>query len=222
MLVLFCKMSRNSLKQEPQQVSNRETEIILEFARTQLAQEGDWVEFGCYRGDTSLLLEKILEEDYIVGAADIANATHDIDKHRKQLWIYDSFAGLPEKHAFDNSVAGDAFQAGELFVTKREVVERFRRAGLRLPVIKKGFFENLDPTEDLPDKIGFAFLDGDLYQSIKTSLELVKPRLTDGGIILVHDYNNPELPGAARAVDEWMAKNPQKQLVKRETIAIIK
>jgi hypothetical protein len=37
------------------QVSEGETERILELARECLEVPGDFVEFGCYKGDTSLL-----------------------------------------------------------------------------------------------------------------------------------------------------------------------
>ena len=140
----------------------------------------------------------------------------------KLLWIYDSFEGLPEKTREDSSSAGDQFKAGELLVTKREVIEKFKKSGLKIPRIRKGFFEDLNPVEDVPEKISFAFLDGDLYQSIKTSLKLVENRMEKGGIIVVHDYNNPELPGSSRAVDEWLRAHPGKTLETRETLAIIR
>ena len=167
------------------QVSEKETERILELARECLDVSGDFVEFGCYKGDTSLLLAEILRRDV-----------------SKRLWIYDSFGGLPEKRAEDESVLGENFKNGELFVTKREVKERFLRAGLPVPVIKKAWFRDLKD-EDLPYEIAFAFLDGDFYESIKDSLKLVGPRISEGGVIVVHDYTNPALPGVKKAVDEW-------------------
>lgn len=200
-----------------EQVSRRETEILLELASQAAklgggdgaggdgAGAGDLVELGCYRGDTSLLLQKML-----ISTGSLA-----------KLWIYDSFEGLPERSAEDSSVAGDGFSAGELFVTKREVVEKFKKAGVRLPIIRKGFFEDLG-SNDLPEKIAFAFLDGDLYRSIKTSLSLVYPRMVKGGVIVVHDYNNPQLPGSARAVDEFLAAHRELRLEIRETLAIIR
>lgn len=187
-----------------QQVSDKETKIILDLAERALAVEGDFVELGCYRGDTSLLLQKLLHQNGF----------------DRRLFLYDSFEGLPEKTKEDASVAGDGFKKGELLVTKKEVVLRFKKAGLPVPKIKKAFFEDLDPgmslsntssashsdrppSGDLPEKIAFAFLDGDLYSSIKTSLKLVLPRLTKNAVLIVHDYNNPSLPGVARAVDEF-------------------
>lgn len=208
-----------------QQVSDNETAVILSELREVLSRgvAGDVVEFGCYRGDTSLLMEKILEREFPGSAS--------------RLWIYDSFEGLPARTREDASVAGDNFKAGELLVTKREVVERFKKAGLHVPRVRKGFFEDLDAgdlstsgeklgTSDLPYQIAFAFLDGDLYRSIKTSLALVTPRMNHDGVILVHDYNNPQLPGVARAVDEWMsefvrAQKTAPKLQRRETLAII-
>lgn len=206
-----------------QQVSDKETKIILDLAERALAVEGDFVELGCYRGDTSLLLQKLLHQNGF----------------DRRLFLYDSFEGLPEKTKEDASVAGDGFKKGELLVTKKEVVLRFKKAGLPIPKIKKAFFEDLDSGSllldgspdsahpgDLPEKIAFAFLDGDLYGSIKTSLALVLPRLRAAAasastlssvadsasrpalspsprpILIVHDYNNPSLPGVAKAVDE--------------------
>ena len=214
----MSQRKNNSSRQEYlQQVSDNETAVILSELRNALSRDvsGDIVEFGCYRGDTSLLMERILEREF--------------PESQSRLWIYDSFEGLPARTREDASVAGDNFRAGELLVTKREVVERFKKAGLRVPRIRKGFFENLS-NSDLPEEIAFAFLDGDLYQSIKTSLELVAPRMNKNGVILVHDYNNPQLPGVARAVDEWMAggwrawsaqQKTAPKLQRRETLAII-
>ena len=96
------------------QVSREETEYIVKVARRCLALRGDFVEMGCYKGDTSLVL------------AEMAPG---------RLYIYDSFEGLPEKSGADESALGAEFRAGELFVTKREVKERFLRAGLDIHVI---------------------------------------------------------------------------------------
>ncbi|MBQ2638999.1 MAG: TylF/MycF/NovP-related O-methyltransferase [Candidatus Saccharibacteria bacterium] len=204
-------MGKPVLKREPQQVSDKETEALLDLLEKTLALEGDIVEFGCYRGDTSVIFERRLEK----------YRRENPEKPLKFLWIYDSFEGLPEKTAEDSSAAGDQFKAGELLVTKREVVEKFKKAGLKVPRIRKGFFENLEEN-DVPEKISFAFLDGDLYQSIKTSLKLVENCMTKDGIIVVHDYNNPELPGSSRAVDEWLKVHPEKSLEIKETLAIIR
>lgn len=187
------------------QVTSEETQIILNFAKLCLGMEGDFVELGCYKGDTSVLLGKLLQKSQAPG----------------KLWIYDSFAGLPAKTSEDASGAGQNFQAGELLVTKREVITKLKKSGLYNVIVKKAWFSDLTST-DLPPKIAFAFLDGDLYASIKTSLALVYPRLSQGGVILVHDYNNPELPGSARAVDEFLRQNSSFRLQVRAHLAILR
>ena len=78
------------------QVSELETEKILEIARKCLVMDGDFVELGCYKGDTSLLLAELLVEKVV-------------EKPVKKLWIYDSFEGLPEKSEEDESEVGKDF-----------------------------------------------------------------------------------------------------------------
>lgn len=199
------------------QVEVAETEVILNFARRCLGLGGDLVEFGCYRGDTSLLLAEILCEK----ERKLADLDAELKKEgfEQKLWIYDSFEGLPEKQEADFSELGRDFRAGELAVTKREVKQRFLRAGLPVPVIKKAWFKDLTEA-DLPDKIAFGFLDGDLYESIRDSLRLVMGRMCDNGVILVHDYDNPALPGVAKAVDEW-AKEHNLQILRVEGMALV-
>ena len=184
------------------QVNKKETEIILRYLSQTLDIDGDVVELGCYAGDTSIELARVIK------------------KTNKKLWLYDSFEGLPEKTANDSSALGEIFKSGELGASKSSLLRRFKSTGMQLPIIKKAWFSDL-ASNDLPDKICFAFFDGDYYESIKDSFKLVKGKMVDGGIILVHDYQNDFLPGVRRAVDEWLAKNPKSSLRIEQTLAII-
>lgn len=168
------------------QVSAAEITVILrELAKTDTVP-GDVVEFGCYVGTTSVYL-----------ARHLAQLSH------KQLHLYDSFAGLPPKTAHDESPAGAQFVTGELAATKKQLISNLRRAGVPMPRITKAWFNELTP-DDVPPHIAFAFLDGDYYHSIRDPLKLIWPRLSPGAIVVVDDYVNEALPGAARAVDEWL------------------
>ncbi|MBR5419100.1 class I SAM-dependent methyltransferase [Candidatus Saccharibacteria bacterium] len=173
------------------QIPNRETELLLAELKKTLDLSGDVVEFGCYEGDTSILLADVLR-----------------DSPDKWLYLYDSFEGLPEKTAEDKSADGWRFQAGELKASPDTVRSKFKKYDLPEPVITKGWFDQLE-NSDLPNQISFALLDGDFYNSIKTSLELVAPRLVSGGIIVVHDYRNARLPGSGRAVNEFLGENAE-------------
>ena len=188
------------------QVEKKETAEIIAQAKNQLDVEGDFVELGCFEGDTSLLLAEILREKTT----------------GKKLWIFDSFEGLPEKTEEDFSESGRDFQKGELLTSKRFVKQRFLRANLPVPVIKKAWFSELDPEKDLPEKVAFAFFDGDLYESIRTSFRLVFPKLSAGGKIIVHDYQNPQLPGVTKAVDEFLETHPLKATRKFGLVIISK
>jgi len=105
-------------------------------------------------------------------------------------------------------------------VTKREVKERFLRAGLKIPIIKKAWFKDLTDA-DLPEKISFALLDGDFYESIRDSLKLVENKMVLGGVIIVHDFKNPALPGVEKAVLEWN-KDRNLKIEVFESMAIIR
>lgn len=171
------------------QVDRRELGVILEELQRTLDADipGAVVEFGCYRGTTSLYLRRVL----------------DIVAPDRDFHVYDSFEGLPDKSSADSSPAGLHFVTGELSASKRELITEFKKAGLRPPVIHKAWFDALKPS-DVPDEIGFAFLDGDYYDSVKASLKLIEAKLAPGAVIIVDDYANEALPGAARAVDEWL------------------
>lgn len=166
--------------------------ILLELDKT-LGKKiaGDVVEFGCYIGTTSLFIRRAL----------------DLRHEHKTFHVYDSFAGLPEKSPEDTSGAGEQFKAGALSVSKKQFIHEFQKANLKLPVIHKGWFDELT-ADDVPETIAFAFLDGDFYGSIKSSLKLVLPRMSQGGTIIIDDYAREALPGAAKAVHELLPTTP--------------
>ena len=68
--------------------------------------------------------------------------------------------------------------------------------------ICKGFFP--DTTRDLKEtKFAFVSIDVDFEQSIYEGLKFFYPRLNDGGMIFVHDYNNRYLEGVKVAVHRY-------------------
>ena len=50
-------------------------------------------------------------------------------------------------------------------------------------------------------------LDVDLEQSTLEGLRWFVPKMLPGGMILLHDYNNPKLPGVRRALERFEAEN---------------
>lgn len=189
------------------QVDERELTVILTELARQLEQ-GDGVEavveLGCYIGTTSLFIRRLID-----------HYRFNISFH-----VYDSFAGLPSKTEQDSSPAGEQFKTGELAVSRKTFELQFKKAGLRLPVIHKAWFSDLT-AENIPENITFAYLDGDYYDSIRDSLRLVWPKLASGACVIVDDYANEALPGAARAVNEWLRDHPASLRVEA-SLAIIR
>lgn len=187
-----------------EQITKKELAVILrELSRVIDANvPGDIVEFGCYEGTTSVHLQ------------------HFLQGTTRKLWVYDSFEGLPEKRDEDKSALGEQFVAGELHAKKQTLVNNFRQAHLPLPIIRKGWFSGLTE-DDIPKEIAFAFLDGDYYDSIVDPLKLIWTRIAPGGVVVVDDYTNDALPGARRAVDDWV--NEHGLLVRSEaSLAVLR
>ncbi len=186
------------------QVSLSEINIIRrELARVLDGHvPGDVVEFGCYVGTTSVFLAR------------------DLAPTSKTLYLYDSFEGLPDKTGEDASPAGEQFKTGELLATKAQLIKNLRAAGVKMPVIKKAWFSDLAPS-DVPPEISFAYLDGDYYRSILDPLKLIWNNLAPGATVVVDDYANEALPGAARAVDGWLKNHQIESFRVENSLAII-
>ena len=187
------------------QVSKDELADILHAFEQQLqtGAVGSVVEFGCYIGTTSLFIRRLLqyyERDDV-------------------FHVYDSFEGLPEKTVHDQSPTGEQFKTGELAISRKEFLMQFKKANLRPPVTHKGWFSDVIP-DMVPADIIFAFLDGDYYESVMDPLRLIWDKLVPGAVVIVDDYANEALPGAARAVDEWLRVHPAKMRV-QHSLAII-
>lgn len=157
---------------------------------------GDVVELGCNEGKTSIFF-KILIDFY---------------ESNKNLHVYDSFQGLPERGKYDRYL-----KKGECKTTKEKLNSNFYDYNLDLPKVHPGWFNETLPQE-LPTKISFAYLDSDFYDSIQHSLEHIYPRLTKNAIVVVDDYadleKNPNawngLPGVKKACDDFMTNKIEK------------
>lgn len=188
------------------QVDKKEIEVIVRELKRVINNgiAGDVVEFGCYVGTTSVYLAQTLMAD----------------GDKKRLFVYDSFQGLPEKTREDTSPLGESFKPGELSVAKKQFIKNMIQAKVTMPQIKKAWFSDLTDG-DVPEKIAFAFLDGDYYASIADPLRLIEKRFEQGATLVVDDYANSALPGAAKAVDAWLKLHPNYSKKVEQSLAII-
>jgi len=168
-------------------IINRDQKYHLSKALSEVVHiEGDVVELGCYVGESSKTLRRTL--NYL--------------SSDKKLYVYDSFEGLPPLHECEKNCG---WRPGTLKTTEDVIVGNFNANGLLPPIVCKGWFKDI-PLDKLPEKICFAFLDGDFYDSIYDSLEKIYDRVSYGGIILFHDYGRPDLPGVEKAVADFFNK----------------
>lgn len=151
--------------------------------------EGEIVEVGCHAGLTSVYFRRVLDECHST----------------KEFHAYDSFQGLPEKDKKDKgSEYGDVFKEGYFDMKGTWQIEtRFKNEGLELPILHVGWFKD----QTYPDKIAFAFLDGDFYSSILDSLKCVWDKVSVGGYVFIHDYAWDALPGVERACREFFGED---------------
>jgi O-methyltransferase len=162
---------------------------------------GDIVECGVWRGGSMYAAAKTLVRH------------NSLNRH---LWLYDTFEGMPPPSKRDVDFCGNA--ADELLVRD----ERDDPLGVwcvsSLPEVQRhiessaypaerihyvvGPVENTLPQES-PEKISLLRLDTDWYESTRCELEILFPRLSTGGILIIDDYGHWQ--GCRQAVDEYLA-----------------
>lgn len=127
----------------------------------------------------------------------------------KTLYLFDTFTGFDsrdlekERNLGDADFLSGAFNDNQHFsaVVLYEHVVLAKMIYPERCVLKKGYFP--DTAEGLEDQFCFVNLDMDLYQPMLEGLRFFYERMCDGGVILLHDYFHPELPGVRRAVADF-------------------
>jgi hypothetical protein len=142
----------------------------------------------------------------------------------RELYLYDTFAGMPPPSDADTTRAGE--RAADLLAQGDETSHIWAIASLedvRAAVLGVGYpEERIHFVEGLveetvpataPDQIALLRLDTDWYSSTKHELEHLYPRLAPGGVLILDDYGHWQ--GARRAVDEYLAENGLTLLLNR-------
>jgi hypothetical protein len=119
---------------------------------------------------------------------------------------FDSFEGIPE-----NNEGNLFFRQGTYAIPENFVRSRCEKARMKYQLIK-GFFADVpsDVVVSMP-KAAIVNIDCDLYRSTVDVLRLVGPKLQQGTIILMDDYNcfnADNAQGERRALREFCAQNP--------------
>lgn len=166
--------------------------VLLEFARQVREVPGDIAECGVRYGKSTLFI--------LTGAG---------EESRKDVHIFDSFAGLSEPAPEDHNPGGKTvWESGELAVPEDTVRVNLDRYADRITLYKGWIPERFDAVE--AKQFAFVHVDVDLYQPTLDSAAFFYPRLQPGGVMVCDDYGSAYCPGAKRAFDEFFADKPER------------
>ncbi|MCF3109476.1 TylF/MycF family methyltransferase [Niabella sp. CC-SYL272] len=141
---------------------------------------GAVAELGVYRGDFARYINEAFPE--------------------KRFYLFDTFEGFAQKDVFIEK-AHNYSSGMQDFSDTNVALVLDKMINPDSCIIKKGYFP--DSIEGLEDDFAFVSLDADLYQPIFEGLKYFYPRLSKGGFIFIHDYNNAEYKGVKKAVTDY-------------------
>lgn len=140
---------------------------------------GEVWECGCYKGGTALFMKQLL----------------DFTASNKTLRLFDTFSGIPFTGSKDTHLIGSFSADYNCVLDKFKTYSNyFIHQGI-MPDTFLGLENSL---------ISLAHIDVDNYDSVKSCLEFIYPRLETGGMIIIDDYNCASCPGAKLATDEFL------------------
>jgi hypothetical protein len=164
---------------------------------------GDIVECGVWKGGSSML---------------IARALMKFGDRKRKLFLYDTYAGMPEPSKEDLTVAKKSvmqvWQKGKKkgynemsYASLDEVKANMHSTGYPMKniIFVKGKVEDTIPGK-MPGQISLLRLDTDWYESTKHELVHLYPLLSQNGVLLIDDYGC--YAGARKAVDAYFRKKP--------------
>jgi len=147
--------------------------------------KGAFAELGVYKGDSAFLL-------------------HQMDASRT-FHLFDTFEGFEAKDLTRETGRAATYTTSNFADTSIQKVKK-RLSGSKF-IFHQGYFP--ETTQGLEsERYALVSMDADLYNPTKAGLEYFYPRLSPGGVIIVHDYN-PDWPGIMKAVDDFATTIPE-------------
>lgn len=169
---------------------------------------GDVVECGVYQGGSMLLAALTLlaliqdpTKPTMGSSSETENPT------LPNLWLYDTYEGMTPPTQWDKiqstgQLVQDRWQEGWWKAPLEGVKQVMDRSGYPKEQL---YFVQGDVVQTLqsqgPNQISLLRLDTDWYESTKVELEILYPRLSPGGVLIIDDYGH--FTGARKAVDEY-------------------
>lgn len=140
--------------------------------------EGNVAELGVYQGEFAKYINEFFPD--------------------RRLFLFDTFEGFTDKD-ISKDVENEYSSGTEDFSDTNVDMVLGQMVYPQMCVIKKGWFpQTTDGVES--EKFVFVSIDADLFKPIYEGLSFFYPRMNRGGVIFVHDFNNPDYKGASAAV----------------------
>ncbi len=159
--------------------------FVSDFGRESQALAGETAELGVYRGD-------------------FARRINAAFPHKK-LYLLDTFEGFSANDLTENEKMGRSVGARHFANTSVDLVLSKMPHPENCVVVKGWFPQSARGLENV--RFAFVNLDCDLYEPILAGLRFFYPKMTAGGVILIHEYFSPGYVGVRQAVLEFMAEN---------------
>jgi len=154
---------------------------------------GDLVECGVWNGGSAALMAVSCRED-------------EYWRKRRNLWLFDSFQGLPKPGKKDGKRATDSFSEGWCKGSIKKVQRVFAGFGISMEqvIVVPGWFDSTLRTAAV-EQIALLHIDADWYDSVKVALETFYDKIVPGGFVILDDYGY--WPGCVEAVDDFLREN---------------
>jgi hypothetical protein len=144
---------------------------------------GNFAEVGVWRGNTASIL-----------------AHYAVHANRK-VYLFDTFEGFDTR-----DLSGvDKNKCMAFSDTSLEMVQSVMGPLNDVCLFEKGYFPSSVKDYHKTMVYSIVSIDCDLYEPIKAALEFFYPRMSKGGLFLLHDYSSLSWDGAKKAIDEFCA-----------------
>ena len=208
---------RRALDPAPAATEQPLIDKVAKFAACEVI-EGDYLEFGVYRGGSFISAYQALERQFrrrIASSTGGDGEARGRDRRRAawegmRFFAFDSFEGLPALTEEDRGT--DDFEAGQYACSEPEFREILAEADVPLERVRTvpGWFEEtcVASTKQKHDlrKAAVVWIDADLYSSTKVALDFVTDLLQDGTVLVFDDWfssRGSPYAGEQRAFREW-------------------
>jgi O-methyltransferase len=147
---------------------------------------GAFAELGVYKGETARII-------------------HEMNPDR-DLHLFDTFEGFAKEDLAVEKDSDGKYDTSNFSDTSVDDVRMYISGNEHIKFHKGHFPDSgVDVNET---SYAFVHLDADLYQPTIAALNYFYPKLSPGGVIIIHDYNHT-WEGIRRAVDEFSKTIPE-------------